>query len=201
MESIKLVVDPRDLGKKGAKSVRNAGNVPCVLYGQNMDPVHFQIAELALRPLIYTAETHTVEVSLAGETWPCILRSIDFHPVTDRPHHVDFQLLRKGEKIRITVPIQFKGTPAGQLEGGVTQVIISELEIECLPKDIPSHIEIDISEMNIGDTKHVSDLTISDVTLLTDLEHTLITIAGAAPEEELVEEELLEGEEARPCSR
>ena len=110
MESIQLVVDPRDLGKRNTKSVRNAGNVPCVLYGHDMDPVHFQIAELALRPLIYTAETHTVEIVLNGETWPCILRTIDFHAVTDRPHHVDFQLLRKGERIRITVPIQFKGT-------------------------------------------------------------------------------------------
>jgi large subunit ribosomal protein L25 len=162
-----------------------------------MDPVHFQVPELSLRPLIYTHETHTVEVQLDKEKWPCILRAIDFHPVSDRPIHADFQLLKAGQTIRMTVPVQLVGTPAGQLEGGVTQQILSEVEIECLPKDIPGHLELDVSEMNIGDTLHVSALEVEDLTILTALDRTIVTVAGAAPEEEeLVEEELLEGEEA-----
>jgi large subunit ribosomal protein L25 len=196
MDSIVLTVEPRDLGKKAVKSVRNSENVPCVLYGPSTEPVHFQVAELSLRPLIYTHETHIVEVKLGKKAWSCILRDIDFHPVSDRPIHVDFQELTVGETIRITIPIQLLGTAAGQLEGGVTQQIISELEIECLPKDIPGQIEIDISALNIGDSLHVSDLVVGDVTILTSLDSTVVIVAGAAPEEEEIVDELeLEGEE------
>lgn len=201
MESITLEVSSRDLGKKATKAVRQRGNVPCVLYGHDAEPVHFEVAELALRPLIYTTETHTVNIEMDGNSWSCILRAIDFNPITDRPSHADFQLLRQGEVIRITVPIRFHGTPAGQLEGGVTQVVVTELEIECLPKDIPGHIDVDISALQIGDNIHVSDLDLGNFTLLTSLSQTIVTVAGAAPEieEEPVDvegEELEEGEEA-----
>lgn len=193
MESILLQVESRDLGKRAAKSVRNSGSVPCVLYGPELEPVHFQLTEFSLHPLIFTHETHTIEISLDGNSWPCILRDIDFHPVTDKPIHVDFQLLTEGQTIRVTIPVQLVGTPAGQLEGGVTQQVITEIEIECLPKDIPSHLELEISALNIGDTLHVSDLIVANFTVLTSLDHTIVTVAGAAPEEEILEEELEEG--------
>lgn len=197
MQAIVLNAESRNVGKKGTKAVRNAGSVPCVLYGTDMDPVHFQVSELSLKPLIYTHETHTVELQLGKDKWQCILRDIDFHPVTDRPIHADFQLLLAGQTIRMTVPVQLVGTPAGQLEGGVTQQILSEIEIECLPQDIPGHLELNVSDMNIGDTMHVSDLEFGNITILTSLDRTVVTVAGAAPEEEeVVEEELLEGEEA-----
>jgi large subunit ribosomal protein L25 len=196
MQAIKLNVEQRSTGKAAARSIRNAGNVPCVLYGRDIDPVHFQVSELSLRPLIFTHETHTVEVELDGETWPCILRDIDFDPVSDEPIHADFLLLTEGQTIRMTIPIQLIGTPAGQLEGGMTQQVISELEIECLPKDIPGHVELDVAALEIGDTLHVSDVEIENVTILTPPERTIVTIAGALPEEEeLLEEELEEGEE------
>jgi len=193
MESILLHVESRNLGKKATKSVRNSGSVPCILYGPEMEPIHFQVAELSLHPLIFTHETHTIEVSLEGDSWSCILRDIDFHPVTDRPIHADFQLLTEGQTIRVTIPVQLIGTPAGQLEGGVTQQVVTEIEMECLPKDIPSHLELDISALNIGDTLHVSDLDLANITVLTRLDHTVVTVAGAAPEEEILEEELGEG--------
>ena len=101
-----------------------------------------------------------------------------------------------GAQIGGTTPSAARGTPAGQLEGGVTQQIISELEIECLPNDIPGHLDLDVSALNIGDTLHVTDLEVGDITILTSLDSTIVTVAGAAPEEEeIVEEELLEGEE------
>lgn len=192
MEAIKLEVSSRELGKKATKAIRGRGNVPCVMYGHGVDPVHFEAPELSLRPLIYTDETHTVDIKIGGKSWSCILRAIDFNPVTDVPSHADFQVLRQGETIRITVPIQYHGTPAGQLEGGVTQVIVTELEIECLPKDIPGHIDVDISHMQIGDTLHVSDLKLENLTILTPLTQTTVTVAGAAPE---IEEEVVELEE------
>ena len=196
MESLVLDVAPRELGKKATKAVRKRGNVPCVLYGHGVSPIHFEIPELSLRPLVYTHETHTVEIRMAGNSWSCILRAIDFSPLTDAPAHADFQVLQQGEMIRITVPIQFHGTPAGQLEGGVTQVVLSEVEVECLPKDIPGHIDVDISSLVIGDTIHVSDLDWSNLNVLTSPNQTIVTVAGAAPEIEEEElEEVEEGEE------
>jgi large subunit ribosomal protein L25 len=193
MESISLHVEPRDLGKKATKSVRNSGSVPCVLYGPDLEPVHFQVPVLSLQPLIFTHETHIVEVDLGKKKWSCILRDIDFHPVTDHPIHCDFQALTEGQTIRVTVPISLVGVAAGSIEGGVMQQVISEIEIECLPKDIPGHVEIDISALNIGDSLHVSDLDLENVTVLTNLENTVVIVAGAAPEEEVIEDELLEG--------
>ena len=195
MESILLNVESRDLGKKAAKALRTSDSVPCVLYGSDMEPVHFQATELSLHPLIFTHETHVIEVNLDGNKWSCIMRAIDFHPVTDRPIHADFQLLTEGQEIRVTIPIQLTGQSVGQLEGGVMQQVISEIEIECLPKDIPGQFEIDISALNIGDALHVSDLDTENITVLTNPENTIVIVAGAAPEEEVVEEELLEGEE------
>ena len=195
MESILLNVESRDLGKKATKSVRNSGSVPCVLYGSDMEPVHFQVAELSLHPLIFTHETHIIELKLGKKKWSCIMRDIDFHPVTDRPIHADFQLLTEGQVIRVTIPIQLTGQAAGQLEGGVTQQVLSEIEIECLPKDIPGQFEIDISALEIGDALHVSDLDTENITVLTNPDNTIVIVAGAAPEEEVVEEELLEGVE------
>jgi len=193
MDSIILQVEPRELGKKGTKAVRNAGNVPCVLYGHKAEPVHFQASVLSMNPLIYTHETHVVEINLDGKKWSCILRAIDFNPVTDVPAHADFQLLTAGEKIRMNIPVRYIGIPAGQVEGGITQVILTEVEIECLPKDIPSHLEIDISELTIGDTLHVSDLKYENIAFLTSLERTIVTVAGAKEEEEPEEDLLLEG--------
>lgn len=197
MQAIKLNVEPRGTGKAAARTVRAAGNVPCVLYGRDMDPVHFQVPELSLRPLIFTHETHIVEIELDGDTWSCILREIDFDPVSEQPIHADFLLLTEGRTIRMTVPVRLVGTPAGQLEGGMTQQVIPELDIECLPQDIPGHVELNVEHLEIGDTIHVSDVEIENVTILTPPERTIVTIAGALPEEEeLLEEELLEGEEA-----
>ena len=164
MESIVLNVESRDLGKKGAKAVRNAGNVPCVLYGPEMDPVHFQVAELALRPLIFTHETHTVEIHMDGESWDCILRAIDFHPVTDRPIHVDFQRLTAGQVIRVTVPVQLVGTPAGQLEGGLNKgagyALYETNEWNSAGQVTGGGYWIDAKTAAIGESPYVKDLSV-----------------------------------------
>jgi large subunit ribosomal protein L25 len=115
----------------------------------------FQGPELELHPLIYTDETHVVSVNVEGKAYDCVMKQVEFHPVTDRPIHADFQVLTAGEAITLTVPVQYHGTPVGQTEGGDTQVILHEMQVRCLPKDIPSHIDVEISHLNIGDSIHV----------------------------------------------
>jgi len=158
MDVITLEAQPRETGTKAARAVRREGNVPCVLYGHHVEPVAFQEPELTLRPLVYTDELHQVQVALNGDAWHCIIKSVDFHPIEDQPIHVDFQVLKAGEKVTVTVPIQYRGTPIGQKDGGIPRTVLTEVEVACLPKDIPSHIEVDISHLAIGDTIHIGDL-------------------------------------------
>jgi large subunit ribosomal protein L25 len=203
MDVITFEAKSRMPGKQGARAARRQKEVPCVLYGNKVDPVSFQVPEFDLERLVYTHETHIVKVEVDGQSWECVLKDMDFHPVTDRPIHADFQVLQQGEKITLTVPVQFHGTPAGQIEGGDTQYVLHELEVTCLPKDIPSHIDLDVAHLQIGDAIHISDLNVEGVTFGGALQQTIVTVvaprlqaepAEAALDEEL-ELELGEGEE------
>ncbi len=176
MEAITLEAQERAVGKKATKAVRTAGNVPCILYGHHADPVAFQIPEASLKQLIYTTEAHIVNIKLDGNEWSCIMKDADLHPVTDRPIHADFLVLEEGEMVTLIIPVRFHGTPLGQKEGGNTQVVLHEVEVRCLPKDIPSHIDVDISELTIGDAIHIEDLSVEGGELLGRPEQTVVTV-------------------------
>lgn len=197
MDAITLEAQPREIGKRAAKEVRRADEVPCVLYGHHTEPVHFRVPVLAMRPLIYTSETHRVTVQLDGEAYDCILKEVDFHPVTDTPIHADFLALTAGETVTMTVPVVTVGTAPGVKAGGILTQPLNDLQVSCFPKDIPGHIEVDVSELEIGDSVHVSDLTVENVEILTDPSRTVVSVAAPRAEEEPEEEEglLLEGEE------
>lgn len=176
MEALTLEGQERGVGKKAARAVRRSGNVPCVLYGHHADPVAFQLPEASLKQLIYTTETHVVNIKLDGEEWSCIMKDADLHPITDRPIHADFLVLSEGEMVTLIVPIRFHGTPIGQKEGGNTQVILHELEVRCLPQDIPSHIDVDVSELTIGDAIHLEEIAAEGVELLGRPDQTVVTV-------------------------
>jgi len=196
MDVITLAAQARESGKKGARSARRNGDVPCVLYGHHVDPVAFQVSEKSLKPLIYTAETHLVQVELDSDAWRCILKDIAYHPVTDRPLHADFQVLQEGEKVTMSVPVRYLGTPIGQTHGGRTDYIINELSVSCLPKDIPSQIDIDVTDVDIGDALHVADLDLPTLDIHAPDDQILMTILRPRVlEEPTVLEEDLEGEE------
>lgn len=197
MDVVTLVAEPRDTGKKGAKATRRQDKVPCVLYGHGIDPVHFQVPTLSLRPLIYTHETHRVEVKLGKKQYTCVLKKVDFNPVTDRPAHADFQVLIAGKKVQLTIPVSFTGIPLGQELGGVTEHLMTELSVYCLPKNIPANIQIDVSGMNIGDAIHVRDLDFPDLEFMAPADQTVVAVYGRArPAGEEGEEEELEAETA-----
>lgn len=197
MDVITIEAQPRETGKRAAKDIRRAEEVPCVLYGAHTDPVHFRVPVLALRPLIFTSETHRVTVELDGGAFDCILKHVDFHPVTDVPIHADFLALTEGETITMMVPVVTVGTAPGVKAGGILSQPLNDLQISCLPQDIPGQIEVDVSELEIGDAVHVSDLSVENVEVLTDPSRTVVTVAAPRAEEEPEEEEglLLEGEE------
>jgi large subunit ribosomal protein L25 len=183
MQAIKLDAKPRTPGKGPARAARREKEVPCILYGHSMESLPFQVVELDMRPLIYTDEFHRVEVSVAGETYDCILKKVDFHPVSDRPIHADFQMLQAGEKITLTVPLQIVGLSLGQRNGGSPVARNNELSVTCLPKDIPDHFQIDVTDIDIGDSVHLSDLADDKYEFDLPLEATLFFVQAAREEE------------------
>lgn len=173
--------------------------MPGVVYGHHTEPAAFQVPVLALRPLIYSAEMRIVDLKIEGKQYNCIMKAVEFHPVTDTPIHVDFQVLERGERLTLTIPVQYHGTPAGQKEGGDTQIIVHELEVSCLPQDIVSHIDVEIGHLQIGDAIHVSDLELEGLDVYLPPQQTLVTIVPPrvleVEEEEAAALELAEGEE------
>ena len=179
MDTLVLTATPRETGKKAVKATRVAGLVPCVLYGPHMaQPVHFAVPTLALRPLIHTTEQHRVTVNVGGESLDAILKEVVFHPVTERPWHVDFQALTAGELFTTTVQVELVGTPAAVRDGAELSQPIHLVEIRAMPKDLPGSIEADVSEMALGDTFHVSQLVLPEgVEVLTDGDLVLATVS------------------------
>ncbi len=159
MQIITLEAELRTPSTKGKlKELRKRGFVPGVLYHKGDAPIMLAIKELSLRKLIYTTESHIVNLKLPdGTERQAVLKETQFDPVTDIVSHVDFQGLKEDEKIELEVPTLFKGTPQGVLKGGKVQVLMHKLTIKCLPADIPEHLEFDISHLDIGQSLHISE--------------------------------------------
>ncbi len=201
MDVITLEAQSREAGRKTARATRRAGNVPCILYGHRVETVAFQVSEKSLHPLIYTQETHLITVTIDSNSWKCVVKDIAFHPITDRPMHADFQVLKEGEKVTLSVPVRYLGTAIGHTQGGRLSFMLHELEVSCLPKDIPSYIDVDITEVGIGDAIHVGELEIEKVDIHAPDDQVLMTVIKprVVVEEVALDEEGeegVEGEEA-----
>jgi large subunit ribosomal protein L25 len=159
MKSITINGSQREsVGKKATKALRNAGQVPCVLYGGDK-PVHFTADELAFSKLVYTANAHTVVITLDnGETYNAIMQDIQFHPVTDKILHIDFYQLYEDKPIMMEIPVHFIGNSVGVKAGGVLRKNARKLRIKALPKNLPDFIEIDITPLKIGNKLYVTAL-------------------------------------------
>ena len=198
MKSITINGSQREsVGKKATKALRNAGQVPCVLYGGDK-PVHFSAPELAFSKLVYTPNAHTVVINLStGETLNAVLQDIQFHPVTDRILHVDFYQLFEDKEIALNIPVHLVGNSKGVKNGGVLRRNNRKLRIKALPANLPDFIEIDITPLKIGDKVAVGDLPGGDYTFLqTDTTVVCrVSTSRVAIEDEEDEEEGVEGEE------
>ena len=195
MSDIALEAKVREAGRSNARALRREGVIPGIYYFHGEDSIPLAVHELALRPLINTSESHLVNLQLNdGSEKLCILKEVVFDPITDRPVHFDLMGVAAGEVIKVSVPVVLLGRAAGQGEGGVVQHILNELDLEVLPKNMPEHIEVDISPLGIGDSIHVSDLSLDDVTILNPEEATIVSVSAPRVSEEEGAE--LEGVEA-----
>jgi large subunit ribosomal protein L25 len=192
MDAPVIEAQPRETGSKAAREIRNNDRVPCILYGRTVESTPLKVPIGAMNKMIYRRTAPVAEVQMDGETWHCILKDYDLHPLTDRPLHADFQALEEGDEVTLTVPVHYAGIPIGQQNGGDTQQIARELTISVLPENIPSQIEVDIADLAIGDSVHVYDLDV-DYEIKTPQNQTLVTVVApqieAVPSEEEEEEE------------
>ena len=159
MKSITLNGSQREsVGKKATKALRNAGQVPCVLYGGDK-PVHFSAEELAFSPLVYTPNAHTVVIALEnGEKFNAVLQDIQFHPVTDKILHIDFYQLFEDKEITMEIPLVFVGNSRGVKNGGVLRKNRRSLRVKALPANLPDFIEADITPLKIGNKLYITTL-------------------------------------------
>ncbi|WP_242083122.1 50S ribosomal protein L25/general stress protein Ctc [Aestuariivivens sediminis] len=159
MKSITINGSQREsVGKKATKALRNAGQIPCVLYGGDK-PVHFSAPEIAFSKLVYTPNAHTVVIELSnGETYNAVIQDIQFHPVTDAILHIDFYQLFEDRPITLNIPVNLVGNSRGVKNGGVLRRNNRKLRIKALPANLPDFIEIDITPLKIGDKVYVRDL-------------------------------------------
>ena len=180
MADINLAAEPRiTLGGSTSKQLRRTGRVPGVLYGHGESSTTFHVKELDLRPLIYTNETHAVNLTISGALTRCILREVQFDPVTDRVTHIDFVILHAGEKIKVDVPVTLMGSSVGARDGGIIDHVLHKVTINVLPDKIPQHIEVDIANLKIGQGIHIRDLVKTDAYVILGDETSLIVACNA----------------------
>lgn len=202
MEKTKLKASERkDFTKSTIKRFRKEGMIPGVFYSKNNTPIHINVVDRTINPLVFTAKTHLISLELEGhEEYECIIKDVQFDPVTDRVIHFDLLGLTKGEKIILEIPVQLIGTPVGVKEGGVIQHVMHKIEVECLPRNIPEHISIDVTELKLGDSIHIGDLNYEDIEFIDSKESLIVQVTHpkikeeAAPVVEGVGEELKEPE-------
>ena len=166
MKSITIKGSEREnVGKKATKAVRDAGMVPCVIYGGNQ-PVHFVADERAFKDLVYTPNAHTVVVELNGTSFNVIMQDIQFHPVSDKILHIDFFQLIDDKEIVMEVPVKITGTSPGVLLGGVLRLNQRRLKVKALPKNLPDFVEASISELEMGNKLYVTKLPTNNFKLM-----------------------------------
>lgn len=166
MKSILIKGSEREsVGKKATKALRNAGKVPCVVYGGEK-PLHFSADELAFRDLVYTPAAHTVEIDLGGTKVSAIMQDIQFHPVTDNILHIDFYQLFADKEVTMNIPVRLQGNSPGVRNGGRLLFRKRKLAIKALPDKLPDFFDVDISKLKIGQNISVESLLSDDFTIL-----------------------------------
>jgi large subunit ribosomal protein L25 len=183
MATVNLDAEPRtDAGKGFARKLRSQGQIPAVIYGHGRDPQPLSLNARDLDKLLehIVAESTVIEVKIGDDTSKTLIREIQRHPFKRQILHVDFQALVAGEKVIVNIPIVLMGIPEGvRLGGGVLDQTLRELEIKVDPADIPNHIEVDVTNLIIGDSLHVSDITVPPgVEVLDDPESSVCVCAA-----------------------
>lgn len=192
------------VGKGAARAVRREGKIPAVIYGDNKptEAIALDYHDLQRQYMKGRFTSHIVELEVDGKKNRVIPRDVQTDPVRDVPLHVDFQRISAKSRLRLVIPIHFvnEDVSPGLKRGGVLNIVRHEVEVSCLPDQIPTVFEVDLGEADIGDSIHWSALTIPEgvSSTILDRDFTIATVAGASAkgvDEEEAEAEAAEGEE------
>ena len=194
-----------DLGKGASRTLRRTGRVPAVLYGRELESVHLSVDAHEAEHLFHSisVDNTIVDLSVDGEKKPyqTLVREIQTHPWRDTLVHIDFLRIQEGVAVDLEVPVELIGVPVGvRLKGGVLEQIVHELEVRCIPSKIPESFTLDVTELDINDSLHVSDIQLPEgVEILMSPDQTICAVAipRVVEEAELAEPVVVaEGEEA-----
>jgi large subunit ribosomal protein L25 len=206
-----LTAERRDAKGSGpSRRLRRAGQVPAVLYGGDKDPVMLMFDHDAIYHQLENEAFHTsiLTVKVDSDADRAILRNVQMHPFKPRVMHVDLQRISETQKLHMLVPIHVNGeevAPGVKLEGGIVSRLMTEVDISCLPHQLPEFLSVDVSELHIGESLHLSDIPLPEGVTMTSLAHgggdlAVVSVAAVrVVEEEVAEEvpeEVAEGEEA-----
>ncbi len=201
MKKVSLEVTPRQVGKRSElKRKRREGFIPVEIYGKDVENYHGYIKARDLEKLVAEGGTFLIEVETNGKKRVCILKDIQYGWLGDNPIHVDLYDISNVTDLEVEVPIEFVGTPVGVTEGGTFEPILHTLTIKAPPQNIPEKITIDVSNLGLGDSLHVSDITPPEGCKILDSPEETIAVVLEVEEEETVTEETTTGEEQQQAS-
>ncbi|MBW2603924.1 MAG: 50S ribosomal protein L25/general stress protein Ctc [Deltaproteobacteria bacterium] len=190
-------------GDGPARRLRMSGQIPAVLYGPKTEPVLLAVNNSDLELVFKKGGIGNVVLNLViqknGETLtiPVMIKELQSHPVSRKFIHADFYEIKMDQKITAKIPVVTTGTAKGVELGGILQIVRRELEVQCLPLEVPDSIEIDISDLDVGDSIHVGKIRLEgEIEFLEDDSYTVVTVLTPKLEEEPEEEEAAEEEEA-----
>ncbi len=188
-ERFELQVEQRsEFGRRAAKALRRSGYVPVNFYSGGEEALSYVMTEAHLREALHSGE-QIFNITIDGETRRAMVKDVQWHPVTDKILHMDFLGVRLRDIIEIPVPVISVGTPHGVKEGGLLQQPIHEVIVRCKGEDVPDHIEVDVTELGIGEGIHAGDLHSDTYTLVMADDITILSVVLPQKMEEAVVEE------------
>jgi large subunit ribosomal protein L25 len=207
--SFELVADPRDgvQGKGASRRLRRSGKVPAIIYGGQAEPRQLILDHQNLLTLLVNERFYSTILSLSvnGEKQAAILKDVQRHPAKNQVLHLDLQRVFENEPVRMRIPVHFRGaagSPGVKTQGGVVSHLLNDVEVSCLPKDLPEYLEVDMSEMQMNDMKRLSDIPlpagVSLVALLHGRDEPVVSIHHPRAEE--VEAPVAEAAAAVPAA-
>lgn len=182
-----------NVGKKDAKALRNAGLVPCVLYGTG-EQIHFSVRSVDIEKLIFSPDVFQIELDLDGTKKMGIMQDLQMHPVKDKPLHIDFLELQDDKKVKVMLPLRTTGSAIGVMNGGKLRQPYRKLKVLGLPADLPEAIVVDITKLRIGHTVKINSLPAENIEFLDPQTAVVLSVKMARGAVEEEEEEELEGE-------
>lgn len=183
MKKVELTGTARESqGTMGAVRLRRTKRVPCVLYG-GKDTVHFSVEEGAINKIVHTPEAYRIELDIDGQKRMALLHQKQFHPVTDQLIHADFLEMSDTKEARVSLSVKLKGQAAGVRKGGKLNQTMRKLRVKGLPAALPEHLEVDITDLDLGHSIRVGDLKFDGISLVEKPTDVVVSVKAVKKEE------------------